>query len=67
MRTIYEKYCNGDSLTDDEVNVGEQHFQKLADQMRALGPPFLLATRELQRVATGLESYRTARQHRVTR
>lgn len=61
INDIYEKFCNGDPLTDEELNIGYSHFRRAADLLIPLGPKFALAANEVIRVADGLDGYRTAR------
>lgn len=61
-KDVYAKYINGDSLTDEEINAGFDHFFKLAGLLYSSGSEFLLAAKEANRVYTALEGFRQARQ-----
>lgn len=58
---IYDKYRNGDPLSDTELDVGIEHFRKMSQLLAATGPAFLLATGECYRVLNTLEGYKLAR------
>lgn len=60
-RTIYEKVCNGDNITDDELDVGIRHFRDLTQLLIVSGPVFKLATNEAARVYQSLEGFKKAR------
>lgn len=59
---IYNKFINGDALSDAELNVGINHFTKLADALVTCGPVFKLAANEAIRVSQRLLDFRNARQ-----
>lgn len=61
IETVYTKFCNGDSLTDNELDVGINHFKPLADMLFRSGPVFRLAAQEANRVAMRLEDYKRER------
>ena len=61
VRNIYEKFINGDSLTDIEVNEGVKFFKKLSDDLYLLGPIFRLSAHEAARAYDRLKSYQDAR------
>jgi hypothetical protein len=58
---LYQKFCDGSSLSDSEVIDGEHYFGHLADQLQSLGPRFFFAGNELRRCAREFESFRIAR------
>ena len=61
IRDIYEKYVNGDSLTDDEVLEGEKHFKILSDLLYQSGEAFAITAKEANRTYLGLQGYRVSR------
>lgn len=61
IETVYSKFCKGDSLTNNELDVGIEHFRPLSDMLFRSGPVFRLAAQEASRVASGLEDYKSAR------
>lgn len=61
VETVYAKFCKGDPLTNNELDVGIEHFRPLSDMLFRSGPVFRLAAQEANRVATGLEDYKSAR------
>ena len=60
-RLIYEKYINGDSLTDAEVSYGAAFYGDLADGLILCGPTFRLAFKEAAQVYDALEGFQKAR------
>lgn len=58
---IYEKFCNGDRLSDDDLNVGYIHFLSLETLLRRSGPAFSLAAKEAGRVASALNEFKESR------
>ena len=58
---IYNKFCNGDSLSDDELTIGINHFRPLGDMLFRSGPVFRLAAQEANRVASRFEDYKESR------
>ena len=61
IETVYTKLCNGDSLTDNELDVGIYHFRPMADMLFRSGPVFRLAAQEANRVAMQLEEFKQSR------
>lgn len=61
IETIYTKFCNGDSLTDTDLDIGIKHFDELATLLMKSGPVFRLAASEALRVMMRFEEFRTAR------
>ena len=58
---VYEKYCNGDNLTDSEVLDGMKFFSDLAAMLSISGPVFKLAFLEANRISERLIGMVTAR------
>jgi len=54
---IYEKFCNGDSLSDSDLEIGIYHFKNTGELLSASGPVFKLAANEAWRVALRLEDF----------
>jgi hypothetical protein len=68
MHVIYEKYVNGEPLTDKELEIGAAFFRDLAHMNSQAGPVFKLAASEANRVATALEGFIDARKrNRIAR
>lgn len=64
MQEIYEKYNNGDSLTDFEVKAGVIFFSDLERSLTSLGPVFKLAAKEARRVAYSFEGFQKSREEK---
>ena len=62
QKTVYEKYCNGDKLTDAELELGIAHFGLLSEMLFASGIVFKLAAAEAGRVEQMLSSFKHARE-----
>lgn len=60
-RSLYDKFCEGDSLTDEEVLSGLFYFRKLSEDLVCLGPTFRLVANEAFRVWNRLFDMATAR------
>lgn len=60
-KTIYEKYLNGDKLSNEEVIYGAEFYRVLADTLIKCGPVFRLACKEACSVYIGLDGYKSAR------
>ena len=60
-KDIYEKYLDGDPISNKELLEAIPVFDSMARQLRQFGPVFKLAARELDSVLRGLEDYRMAR------
>ena len=58
---MYEKYVNGDPLTDQEISSGIDFFGDLTWKLDQLGPVFKLSANESRDVLYSLEAYRDAR------
>ena len=61
---IYNKYINGDTMTNAEIDYGLTYFKDVADSLSCMGPVFRLAFVEANRVAMGLEGFKTARERK---
>ena len=64
MTEIYEKFVNGDSITDEELKAGSIFFHDLWVQLQQAGSVFKLAANEAGRVYYQFDSYRRARNER---
>lgn len=64
INEIYDKFRNGDPLSDEELDIGYAHFSKAADMLLPLGPRFDFAALELRRVADVIEGYIWARKRK---
>lgn len=60
-RIVYEKYLNGDSITDEELKYAIKFFADLVPKLFVLGPAFRLAASEASRVLNALEGFERAR------
>jgi hypothetical protein len=60
-KRIYEKYSNGDSLTDEEVEFGVKFYKDLADKLISCGPVFWMSFKEANQVYMCLEDFQRAR------
>lgn len=60
-RKVYEKYCNGDPISDSELAEALEFFNNIERDLRALGPVFQLAANEALRVKQGLQGFSSAR------
>ena len=61
---IYDKICKGDPLSDTELQVGVEHYSKMAELLMRSGPVFKLASNEANRVAETMISYTNARKQK---
>jgi len=61
IKDIYEKYKNGDPISDIELKFGINEFKHLEEQLKELGIVFHLAWKEVFYVLKGLEDYKKAR------
>ena len=64
IKEIYDKYNNGDALTDLEIKVGYEHFTKLRNFLDPCGPVFHLAWCEAHRMAMRFGEFIKARSER---
>lgn len=58
---IYNSFVNGDSLTNDQLDIGIEHFGALEELLLKSGPVFKLAANECMRVHDQLREYKKAR------
>jgi len=61
MKNLYEKFCNGDPITDEQLDEGIRFFHMLTIKLSSLGPVFRLAQNESNRVLSRLQDYYDAR------
>lgn len=61
IETIYTKFQAGDSLTDEDLRIGIEHFNQMAEMLWKSGPVFRLAAQEAIRVADRLKGFQDAR------
>jgi len=61
---IYEKFINGDPLTNDDIAIGISGFDTLASIARQAGPAFSLTAREATRVVIALEDFEASRKRK---
>lgn len=64
-KSLYEKYCDGDSLTDAEVSDGIVKFEATERALLALGPYFSVARKECSRVYQSFKNFANARSQKV--
>ena len=60
-KKIYQKYLDGDSLTNAEIDYGVEFFTDLADKLIQCGERFALAFHEARRMQTNFEGFQQAR------
>ena len=60
----YDKICKGDPVSDTELQVGVEHYSKMAELLMRSGPVFKLASNEANRVAETMISYANARKQK---
>lgn len=63
-KSIYEKFSNGSSMSDDELTYGIQIFKQLSVLLYEVGPEFRLAAVEANRVCMALQSFEFNRKQR---
>ncbi len=61
QREIYEKFTNGDSMRDDEIDAAIVFHKKLSDSLYKLGPTFELSAKESNRVYLAMEGFKQSR------
>lgn len=61
QRTIYEKYLNGDPLSDYELTAARDFHKKLTDDLGKLGPAFALSAKESNRIYLAMQDFINAR------
>lgn len=64
IKTIYDKYRNGGSISNEELEFGIKHFQILANSLDSLGERFHLAWKDIYEVLNGLLDYQIARKRK---
>lgn len=64
MRIVYDKFNNGEPLTDQDLDEGIEFFRQLAHNLSSLGPVFRLSANEARRVHCSLLAFRAARQEK---
>lgn len=64
-RKVYEKVCNGDNITNAELQFGMTFYKELADKLVKCGPVFKLAHGEAVRTYLTLEGFYLARKRKV--
>lgn len=62
--TVYKKYVNGDSFTDQEIVQGIQHFTQMEQDLRNMGREFKFAADAIMHARQGLEGFLRARNER---
>ena len=60
-KTLYQKYCAGDKLTNKEVLEGVEVFQEAYMATWKLGPEFRLAAKEFVHVSIRFQEFARAR------
>lgn len=66
-RVVYEKFSNGDAITDEELAMAIQFYGPLQESLLALGPVFKLASLEALRIYTALRAFDWARKENQSR
>lgn len=61
QRSIYEKFQNGDPLSNYEIDQGAEFHKELANTLSKLGPVFYTAFKESNRVAMAFIEFQNAR------
>jgi hypothetical protein len=64
-RTLYDKYMEGDHITDQELKEGLVFYNDLSRSLFRCGPTFRLAAAEANRVYEGLRAVTVARSLRI--
>ena len=62
--TIYNKFRDGDSLTDTDLEIGIKHFSEMGELLIKSGPVFRLAAQEALRTAGRLSDFQRARKQK---
>ena len=47
MKSIYDKYCDGDTLSDEEILKGMDEFKNAEEALLKLGPCFQIAQKNV--------------------
>lgn len=61
VETIYTKFIKGNPLTDNELDIGINHFNSMGELLCRSGDVFRLAAQEANRVADRLGYYKRER------
>ena len=61
ISSIYENFCKGNPLSDDEIRVAIPYFKDIADKLVRCGPVFRLAFEEANRVYMTMDDFRRNR------
>jgi hypothetical protein len=64
LQSIYNKYRNGDLLTNKEIEIGIERLSILCELLSDMGPVMFLAWKECNRILMGLEDFKKARQNK---
>lgn len=64
---VYEKFINGDDLTDQDVAFGRTFYKELAEKLIKCGPVFRLAWLEANKVAQRFDGFYEARREHKRR
>lgn len=64
VRAAYNKYINGDNLTDEEIAAGVEHYRVLAKMLFSSPAEFHIAAKEANRCYIALASFQDARRSR---
>ena len=62
IQKIYDKFNDGDPITDEELAYSLSFFSQLSSMLIRLGPVFRLSWLEADKVAMRLASYKRARE-----
>lgn len=60
--SIYDKYIQGDPITDKELTDGVEFFKRLTDDLDMLGPVFKLAANESRRIYHAFTDFKRNRE-----
>lgn len=60
-RIVYEKFCNGDRIGDEELKYAIEFFKDLTPKLFVLGPVFKTSAGEAMRCLDVLEGFQRAR------
>lgn len=60
-KTLYQKYCDGDRLTNDEVLLGIEQFTEAYTATWKLGPEFRVNAKEFVKMAINFTDIARAR------
>ena len=65
IRQIYDTFCIGDPMSDEDLKVAIPYFKSLADKLGNCGPVFRLAYTEANRVYLTMDDFRRSRSCRT--